>query len=208
MATRPVELDSSVEDPRAFARDLVDMATTASRSHPHAARVATALSDDPLLAEAVHFFTLLHAERPSAAATASAIDPSPWLARFVTAFESERDWLAHALIASGAPRRADRSRHEMLVRSQRDAMLTLARSDRAGCALGAMAALACDWPAVRATLARDAMREIDPAIVDALAAAATSRAAQRAIGFGVAQMLAVHRTLWDLLEARQAASLP
>lgn len=208
MATRPVELDSSVEDPRAFARDLVDMATTASRSHPHAARVAGAFSDDPMLAEAVYFFTLLHAERPSAASVAASIDPSPWLARFATAFESERDWLAHALVASGSPRRIDRSRHEMLVRGQRDAMLTLARSDRAGCALGAVAALACDWPAVRATLSRDALREIDATIVDALADAATSRPAQRAIGFGVAQMLAVHRSLWDLLEARQAASLP
>lgn len=208
MATRPVELDSGVEDPRVFARDLVDTAMAASRSHAHAARVAAAFSDDPALADAVHFFTLLHAERPSAAAVAAAIDPSPWLARFASAFEGERDWLAHALVAAGAPRRTDRSRHEMLVRGQREAMLTLARSDRAGCALGAAAALACDWPAVRATLSRDAAREIDPTIVDALAAAATSRAAQRAIGFGVAQMLAVHRSLWDLLEARQAASLP
>ena len=208
MATRPVELDCSAEDPRGFARDLVDTATAASRSHPHAARVAAAFSDDPILAEAVHFFTLLHAERPSAAALAATVDPSPWLTRFAAAFDGEREWLAHAVVAAGAPRRTDLSRHELLVRGQRDAMLTLARSDRAGCALGTVAALACDWPMVRATLARDPVREVDPTIVDALAAAATSRAAQRAIGFGVAQMLAVHRSLWDLLEARQAASLP
>ena len=208
MASQPVRSDGDTDNPHAFARDIVDTAIAASRSHPHAMRVAGAYSDDPALAEAIHFFTLLHAERPSAASAAAAVDPSPWLARFATGFEAERAWLTQTLVTARAPRRTDFSRHAMLVRSQRDAMLTLAKSDRTGCALGAAAALACDWPAVRAALSREAAREVDPTIVEALAEAAVSPAARRAIGFGAVQMLAVHRTLWDLLEARQAASLP
>lgn len=208
MATRPVETDPSAEDPQAFARDIVDMAVAASRSHRHATRLAGACSDDPALADAIHFFALLHAERPSAPAAAAAADGSPWLARFADGFDADRAWLARLNVGAGAPRRHDLSRHEMIVRGQRDAMLTLVRSDRSGCALGAVAALACDWPAVRDALAREASREVDAGVVDALAAAAVSPAARRAIGFGAAQMLAVHRTLWDLLEARQAASLP
>lgn len=208
MASQPIRTDGDTDSPSAFARDIVDMAVAASRSHPHAVRVAAACGDDPALAEALHFFTLLHAERPSAATLAAEVDPDPWVARFAAAFDTERMWLAQAAVTARAPRRTDFSRHALLVRGQRDAMLTLARSDRAGCALGAIAALACDWPAVRAALSHEAAREVDPTTVDAIAAAAASPAARRAIGFGAVQMLAVHRTLWDLLEARQAASLP
>jgi hypothetical protein len=208
MASRSLQPEALAADPRAFAREMVDAAAAASRRHPHAARVAAAAADDPARVEAVHFFTLLHAERPSAAAAAAAADPHRWVARFAEQFEEDRRWLARAAIAGAAPSRSGLTRHELLVRSQREAMLTLAKSDRVGCALGAVSALAADWPAVRATLAQQPPREIDPRIVDSLEAAAMSPAARRAIGFGVAQMLAVHRTLWDLLEARQAASLP
>lgn len=207
MATKP-DLPDGADDAFAFAHDIVDTALAGSRSHRHAMRVANAFSDDPALSEAIHFFALLHAERPSAASVAAGVDASPWLTRFAAAFDSERAWLARATILKALPRRNDLSRHEQLVRGQREAMLTLARSDRAGCALGAVAALACDWPGVRAALSRDPRREFDRSVIDALAAAAVSPAARRAIGFGCAQMLAVHRTLWDLLEARQAASLP
>ncbi|MDO9487475.1 MAG: hypothetical protein Q7J32_03805 [Sphingomonadaceae bacterium] len=208
MASRLLSPDGRAENPHAFAGEMVEAAAAATRQHPHAATVASAPGDHPVRIEAVHFFTLLHAERPSAAGAAAAADPHRWVTRFAAAFEADRSWLARAAVAGAAPRRADLTRHELLVRQQREAMLTLARSDRAGCALGAVAALAVDWPAVRATLSGEAGREIDPMIADTIEAAAMSPAARRAIGFGVAQMIAIHRTLWDLLEARQAASLP
>ena len=208
MASRLAWPDEPAEDPRGFARAMVEAAAAASRRHPHAAVVGGVAAQHPARVEAVHFFTLLHAERPSAAAAAAAADPHHWVARFAERFEEDRQWLARAAVAGASPSRSDLTRHELLVRGQREAMLTLARSDRAGCALGAVAALAADWPAVRAALAQEPPREVDPHLVDAIEAAAMSPAARRAIGFGVAQMLAVHRTLWDLLEARQAASLP
>lgn len=208
MASRSVRTDEDAESPQAFAREMIDAAGAASRSHPHAARDGAAPTDHPARIEAVHFFTLLHAERPSAATVAAAVDSHPWVTRFAVQFEADRGWLARATVAAAAPCRIDLTRHEQLVRGQREAMLTLARSDRAGCALGAVAALAADWPAVRAALSREPAREIDPRIVDAVGAAAVAPSGRRAIGFGVAQMIAIHRTLWDLLEARQAASLP
>lgn len=208
MASRSVRPDESAEDPRIFARELLEAAAAASRLHPHALRVAAADALDPARAEAIHFFTLLHAEPPSAATVAAAVEPHPWVARFALGFEADRDWLARAAIAGAAPCRSELTRHELLVRGQREAMVTLVTSDRAGCSLGAIAALAADWPAVRATLAREPAAEVDTCIAEAIEAAALSAPARRAIGFGAAQMLAVHRTLWDLLEARQAASLP
>lgn len=208
MASRLVQPDAQAEDPRGFAQERIDAAAAASRGHPHAARVAAVAADHPARVEAVHFFALLHAERPSPAGAAAAADPHRWVARFAEQFEEDRRWLARAAVAGAAPSRTDLTRHELLVRGQREALLTLARSDRVGCALGAVAALAADWPAVRAALSHEPVRAIDPQAVDAVEAAAMSPAARRAIGFGMAQMLAVHRTLWDLLEARQAASLP
>jgi hypothetical protein len=201
--------DEGADDPRAFAREMVDIAASTTRAHPHANRLGAAAKGSPAVADAVHFFTLLHAERPSAATLAAATGAGPWASRFAQFFEAERGWLARAAVTAGPARRFELSRHEHIVRAQREAMLTLARSERAGCALGAVAALAADWPAVRQALCQgEVARDIDPAIVDAVAAAAGSPAARRAIGFGVAQMLAVHRALWDLLEAREANSLP
>jgi len=200
--------DGPADDPRVFAREIVDIAASATRAHPHAARLAAA-AGGPMVADAVHFFTLLHGARPSAPTVAAASTCEPWIERFATAFERERAWLARAAVTAGPPRRPELTRHETLIRAQRDAMLTLARSERAGCALGAVAALAADWSAVRQSLSCDGpATELDPAVVDAVAAAALTPSSRRAIGFGMAQMLAVHRGLWDLLEAREAASLP
>ena len=91
----------------------------------------------------------------------------------------------------------------------------LARSEREGCAIGAVAALIVDWQPIRAVLARAAERfgvEIPPwaapleletaTILDALAA---RPATERAIAFGAQQMFAQHRGLWSLLEARASA---
>lgn len=209
MAAHAVLHDTSADDPYVFAHEIVDIALAASRAHPHAARLTMAGTGDPIIADAIHFFTLLHAERPSTASLALARGETPWLARFAADFDLERAWLTRATVVAGLPRRIDLTRHEQLVRGQREAMLTLARSERAGCSLGAVVALAADWPAVRRALSQGAVvREFDPTVVDELAAAASTPIARRAIGFGVAQMLAVHRSLWDLLEARQATSLP
>lgn len=201
-------VEAGDEDPRAFAREIVDIAASATRAHPHAARVGACAVGSPAVADAVHFFTLLHAARPSVPSAADLGDID-WIDDFTAAFDQERVWLTRAAILAGRPRLRDLTRHELIVRSQREAMLTLARSERSGCALGAVAALAADWPAVREALARDRPAgDPDPAIVDAIAAAAVTPGARRAIGFGIVQMLAVHRTLWDLLEAREANSLP
>lgn len=199
--------DDGADEPRVFAREMVDIAASATRAHPYANRLGSGAPGTAMFADAAHFFALLHAERPSAPAAADR-GGHEWLESFTDAFDRERSWLMR-VAAAGVPRRFELGRHELLVRRQREAMLTLVGSDRAGCALGAVVALAADWPAVRQALApEEPAREVDSGLADVLAAAAVTPAARRAIGFGVVQMLAVHRQLWDLLEAREAVSLP
>ena len=99
--------------------------------------------------------------------------------------------------------------------TQRHALEMLARSDRRGCASGAVAALTLDWPAIRGVLDRAADvfgAEIapsslpDPSVTTAaLVALGATAACERAIGFGAQQLLAQHRGLWSLLEARAEA---
>jgi hypothetical protein len=197
------------DTPATFAREIVDIAATSSRSHPHVARLL-GVGDAGAIADAIHFVGILHAPRPGAAAIAAERGGSRWLAEQADRFEEERLRLAHRVLTAGPPRRCpDLTRHEALVRQQREAMLVLMRSDRIGCALGAAAALAADWPTIAAVLGLgDLSCDPDPRIAAALAEAAGSPSARRAIGFGMTQLLAVHRTVWDLLQTRQAASLP
>jgi hypothetical protein len=98
---------------------------------------------------------------------------------------------------------------------QRHALDMLARSERSGCALGAALALALDWRSIRAVLDVAARRvSIEPQAcilpsedetrTVAMIVAETS-AYERAMVFGAQQLLAQHRGLWDLLEARHLA---
>ena len=91
----------------------------------------------------------------------------------------------------------------------------LARSDRAGCAMGAAMAMVLDWRAVRIVLDAAGTRFgvntpgcILPDVRDTVAAAsaaAETPGIERAMLFGAQQLLIQHRGLWDLLEARQLA---
>ena len=91
----------------------------------------------------------------------------------------------------------------------------LACSDRRGCATGATAALVLDWTAIRSVLVQAAERfgvdipvcrlpvEVDTA--SSVAMLGSTPATERAITFGAQQLLAQHRGLWSLLEARASA---
>ena len=104
---------------------------------------------------------------------------------------------------------------EAAVAAQRHALDMLAQSDRNGCADGTAIALALDWPGIRSVLDLLAGRlGIDPpasqlppafetaTMIDALAG---TLSVERAMVFGAQQMLAQHRGLIDLLEARASA---
>ena len=125
-------------------------------------------------------------------------------------------WLTRLVVAAGPlPSTPAQSESESAVNGQRHALEMLAQSDRNGCALGAAMALVLDWDAVRSVLdaagrrfSVDSPSSMIPDMattIDLAALVSASPAMERAISFGAQQILAQHRGLWDLLEARQSA---
>ena len=134
----------------------------------------------------------------------------------VDGFIRERTFLTRLVVAVGPlPSTPGQAESESAVNGQRHALDMLAQSDRNGCALGAALALVLDWQAVRDVLNTAGRRfsvdapvsnlPADAPTLELAAQAALSPSVERAISFGAQQILAQHRGLWDLLEARQLA---
>ena len=178
---------------------------------PHAARD---------LADAVHLLCSIHGRHPGMIEVALSLCPKgpaqAWLSRAAEGFERERLYLVRLTSAVGPlPSTPGAAETEATLSSQRNALETLAKSERKGCALGAATALVGDWWPIRRMLDRAALRAgIDcPApslpdessIVEVINAASEGPASDRALAFGAEQLLLQHRGLFDLLEARAGA---
>lgn len=171
-------------------------------------------------ADAVHALCMLHGRHPGAVDHALAHNSdsttNAWLTEAAEGFAIERAYLAQLTAAAGPlPSTPGQAESDSAVVAQAHALDMLAQSDRTGCAIGASIALLLDWRAVRAMLDAAAARfgvEI-PALalpIDAdtgtlASALAETPAVERAMAFGAQQVLAQHRGLWDLLEARSEA---
>ena len=172
------------------------------------------------LADAAHYLGILHGHHPGVIDLASAKTVLPearaWLEQAEQGFGRERLFLSHLTVAAGPlPSTPGHDKSEAAVLSQRHAIETLARSERSGCALGAAIALVLDWQAIRAVLFAAAEKleveaprsalPIDSETVALANAVGADSAVQRAMKFGADQILAQHRGLWNLLEARETA---
>ncbi len=172
------------------------------------------------LADAVHFLCILHGRHPGVAdhaANHTAADSArAWLIDTVDGFIRERTFLTRLVVAAGPlPSTPGQAESESAVNGQRHALDMLAQSDRNGCALGATMALVLDWPTIRSILEAagkrfsvdvpETMLPSDQATIALAASMSNSTAIERAISFGAQQILAQHRGLWDLLDARQIA---
>ncbi len=172
------------------------------------------------LADAVHFICILHGRHPGVsdyAANHTAADAArSWLIDSVDGFIRERSYITRLVVAVGPlPSTPGQSESESAVNGQRHALDMLAQSDRNGCALGAAMALSLDWAAIRAVLDSAAKRfgieapalylPSQDSTISLAQSLSGSSAIERAISFGAQQILAQHRGLWDLLEARQLA---
>jgi hypothetical protein len=172
------------------------------------------------LADVVHFLTALHGRHPGVADLAAVHsvqdEARGWLIDAVDGFIRERSYLTKLVVAVGPlPSTPGQAQSESAVNGQRHALEMLAQSDRAGCALGAALALVQDWSAIRDVVERAAERfGVDvpdshlPSAshsADVARALSGNPAIERAMSFGAQQILAQHRGLWDLLEARQVA---
>ena len=172
------------------------------------------------LADAVHFFGLLHGRHPGLAdhalLRATERDQGDWLAQAAQAFVRERAYLSALSAAAGPmPSTAGQQQCEQTVLAQGRAIDMLGQSERSGCALGAALALALDWRAIRSVLDTAASRlEVSarPAALPDLHETIVlierqegKPAFERAMLFGAQQLLAQHRGLWDLLATRESA---
>ena len=175
------------------------------------------------LADAVHFFGLLHGRQPSLMdhAASRAIEPAErrWFEQATQAFARERAYLSSLSAAAGPiPSTAGQQQCEATVLAQGHAIDMLGQSERRGCALGAAIAMALDWRAIRAVLDAAAAR-LDvatrpaalPDLHDTIALIDIqqgSASVERAMLFGAQQLLAQHRGLWDLLATRELVRNP
>lgn len=169
------------------------------------------------LADIVHHMALLHGRHPGLVDLAGASEILGTVQhRIVRGFGDERDYLARLVVAVGPlPGTPGQALSQAAILGQRHALETLAHSDRAGCASGAVAALLMDWAAIRPVLDAAAVRygidSVPTALPDPVSLAETIDAVTvdpalgRAIGFGMRQFLLQHRGLWDLLEVRAHA---
>jgi len=195
-------------------------AADGTAAHAWAKRLATASAMRRDLADAVHALAMLHGHQPGMADHALArraqANADAWLAEVSAAFAAERAVLAMLVAAAGPlPSTPGHAGSEAAILGQRHALDMLARSDRCGCSSGAVAALLIDWPAVRLVLDHAGrcfgVAVPPPQLPDEIDTATTvarlgeSPAAERAIAFGAEQLLAQHRGLWSLLEARAEA---
>jgi len=172
------------------------------------------------LTDAVHAFCSLHGRHPGVIDHAVVHNHQPaaqeWLEAAAAAFTEERTYLARLTAAAGPlPSTPGQAESEAAIAGQRHALDMLAQSDRTGCATGAAIALALDWVAVREMLDSAARRfgveppastlpdEMETALL--VSALTETPAIERAMAFGAQQILAQHRGLWDLLEARASA---
>ncbi len=203
------------------------VATSGSAGHPHVRRLAEVRADTSreLVADTLHYLCILHGRQPSFAEVAARLGdtfaPRSWLDAAATAFAGERARISQLSVAAGAPRaEPGQISTEELVAGQRQALLTLVRSDRRGCLLGAVAATLLDWEAVHDALAPIGDRVGVPyarpdgdwparaetlAIIDE--AADGGPLIGRAILFAAQQVVAQQRAFWDVLDARHAVRL-
>jgi hypothetical protein len=196
------------------------VAADGSATHPMPRVLRDAHAPMRDLSDAVHGLCMLHGRHPGAIDFALAGNQQPvagaWLAEAADGFAAERAYLAQLTAAAGPlPSTPGQAESEAAIVAQSHALDTLAQSGRTGCALGAAVALILDWRSIRRLLNDAALRfgvlapplllPLDADTMAVVGAVAETAAIDRAMGFGAQQLLAQHRGLWDLLDARKSA---
>jgi hypothetical protein len=198
------------------------LAEQGSGAHPWCSGAASAQAGTASrdFADLVHHLCVLHGRYPGLVdhAAGRVTDPAArtWLTNASYAFAGERAFLARLAVAAGpVPSTPGSAGSDAALLGQRQAMETLARSEREGCALGAAIALVLDWAAIRRALDAAASRFGVEApeftagesgrLIALVDGSARSAPMQRALLFGASQVFHQHYGLWDLLDARRQA---
>ncbi len=170
------------------------------------------------LADIAHFFCLMHGRFPGVIDHAAGHSPNEhmrfWLGQTGEAFAAERALLRKLTVSAGAiVSTVGQDQCNSVVIGARNSLDMLAQSDRNGCAFGAAIALAIDWIYFRDILNYIALRvgidarETTMPSLDRnyglLCEYDNDPVMRRAIIFGISQMLAQHRAIWDLMQSRR-----
>jgi hypothetical protein len=199
---------------------LVAAEGSASHRHPKADALTQGPEAARNVADIVHLLCLLHGRHPGvidhAVERVEHAATRAFLSDAADAFAQERSFLTKLVVAVGPlPSTPGQAETETAVLAQHHALDMLAQSERTGTALGAALALLADWAAIRPVLENAARRlsmeydrsslPVDDVLQTAIRGADHSPGADRAMLFGAQQIVAQHRGLWDLLEARAIA---
>lgn len=219
MASVPLGQINSPQPAAALLEAVRDQGS-ASHPYPTSPQLLSGASAARNLADAIHFLCALHGLHPGVIELVAmrTVDPGAraWLAETAEAFARERSYLASLAVQAGPVPATPGSGSEATVAMQRNAVMTLAQSERRGCAIGAALAVAADWAVVRQVLDCAATRfgmnmpapwraGEAPSVAAVLTGLADQVGARRAAQFGAEQVAIQHRGLWDLLSARAAA---
>lgn len=206
--------------PAPHARLVTTIAEDGSAAQPALTRLGAARVPIADLADALHCLSLLHGQRHGVMEITLERAWHPvfkeWLTVAHDAFAREREILSRLLAAAGPlPSTPGQTETEQAIATQRHALIMLAQSERAGCAGGACMALADDWIAVHDLMHGIARRLYVELPATRLPDRKVSRALydmtdktpelERGLLFGAQQLLAQHRGLWGLIDARAAA---
>ncbi len=191
-----------------------------TQTHPYAITLASAAPPARDLADAAQLVCSLHGRHPGVFdhavqhhGVAAATD---WLERAAVGFAEQRARIVALAVAAGPlPSTPGQAESEATVTAQRHALDMLASSARNGCSLGAAIALVLDWKGLNAVLAvararfgQDVPMPAFTSVADLqtlLSSMPANPGMERAVMFGAQQLLAQHRGLFDLLQARAEA---
>ena len=196
------------------------VASDGTRAAAHAVMLCGPAVAQRDLSDAIHSLCAIHGAVPALVDIVRDADVAPgardWLDHAAHAIAIERAGLAALTAAVGPiPSTPAHAESEAAMIAQRHALMMLAGSSRAGCGLGAALGLLLDWQAIRRVMNAAAIRAgivlpasalPDDDTADMLIVAVRPTAGvERAMMFGVEQLLAQHRGLWQLLDARASA---
>ncbi|PZU07441.1 hypothetical protein [Sphingomonas sp.] len=217
-----VALETSAPDRAGLLTSLVAGEGSATHSWLHSAELNAGSDATRNLSDMLHLLTMLHGPQPGLIELVAEHNIWPggdaWLADAARGFANERGNLGQLIVAAGpVPSTPGEAATVSALLAQRQAMATIARSDRFGCAIGAAVGLLHDWLPIRATMEAAAERlnvpfaplrlpsEDDTAHM--LASMPDKPRLERTLVFGARQIMLHHQCLLDLLATRSSARL-
>lgn len=215
-----VALETSALDRAGLLTSLVGGEGSATHAWLHSAELNAGKDATRNLSDMLHLLTMLHGPQPGLIELVADHNVWPggdaWLADAARGFANERGNLGSLIVAAGpVPSTPGEASTVSAILAQRQAMATIARSDRFGCAIGAVVGLLLDWLPIRAAMETAAARlnvpftairlpsEDDTA--DMLATMPEMARLERTLVFGARQMMLHHQCLLDLLATRASA---